>query len=160
VRDRLAERGVDVSARTILEWVQKFAPLRARAGQRAAIRPGTRWWCDEASVRVGGQWACRYQASAAAGQVVEVPLRAHRDLDSARACFVLATDRRRAAPDEVIADTPPAYVRAVRDEVPEATHNQRGLHRMRGPDTKPIERAGSVNLRSSPAEVRYSSHGR
>lgn len=40
VRGLLAERGIDVSARTVLHWVQKFAPLRARAGRRAAARPG------------------------------------------------------------------------------------------------------------------------
>ncbi len=44
VRDLLAERGVDVSARTVLHWVQKFAPLLARAGRRAATRPGTLCW--------------------------------------------------------------------------------------------------------------------
>ena len=54
-RDLLAERGVDVSARTVLHWVQQFAPLLARAGRRAATRPGRRWWCDETYVRVGGK---------------------------------------------------------------------------------------------------------
>ncbi len=141
VRDLLAERGVDVSARTVLYWVQKFAPLLARAGRRAATRPGTRWWCDERYVRVGGKWAYLYRAIDAAGQVVDVLLRTHRDLDSARAFFVLATSRRRAAPEEVITDKHPAYVRAVRDEVPGAQHTQSGLHRANGPDTKPIERS-------------------
>ena len=140
VRDLLAERGVDVSARTVLYRVQKFAPLLARAGRRAATRPGARWWCDETYVRVGGQWAYPYRASDEAGQVVDVLLRARRDLDSARAFFVLATYRRRATPDEVITDKHPAYVRAVRDEVAGAQHTPSGLHRANGPDTKPIER--------------------
>ena len=64
VRDMLAERGVDVSARTVLYWVQKFAPLLARAGRRAATRPGTRWWCDETYVRVGLPLPCRRRAGA------------------------------------------------------------------------------------------------
>jgi len=70
-----------------------------------------------------------------------VLLRAHRDLDSARACFVLAIRRRRAAPDEVITDKHPAYARAVREEVPRATHTQSRLHRASGPDTTPVERS-------------------
>jgi hypothetical protein len=49
--------------------------------------------------------------------------------------------RRHALPEEVITDKHPAYVRAVRDEVPGATHTQSGLHRRRGPDTKSIERS-------------------
>jgi transposase-like protein len=90
VRDLLAERGVDVSARTILYWIQQFAPLLARAGWRAAARPGGRWWCDETSVRVGGTWASLYRAIDEHGQVVDVLLCTHRDLASARAFFVLA----------------------------------------------------------------------
>jgi len=141
VRDVLAARGVAVSARTILHWVQQFAPLLARAGRRAATRPGARWWCDETYVRVGGQWAYLYRAIDAAGQVVDVLLRARRDRDSARACFVLATYRRRATPDAVITDKHPAYVRAVREEGPSARHTQSGVHRASGPDTKAIERS-------------------
>jgi len=141
VRDLLAERGVDVSARTVLYWVQKFAPLLARAGRRAATRPGTRWWCDETYVRVGGKWAYLYRAIDEYGQVVDVVLRTHRDLGSARAFFVLATYRRRTTPEEVIIDKHPAYVRAIREEVPGAVHVQSGLHRASGPDTKPIERS-------------------
>jgi transposase-like protein len=127
----LAERGVDVSARTVLHWVQKFAPLLARAGRRAATRPGRRCWCDETYVRVGGKWAYLYRAVDETGQVV----------DGARAFFVLATYRRRATPDEVITDKHPAYVRAVREEVPGAIHTRSGLHRASGPETKAIERS-------------------
>lgn len=108
VRDLLAERGVAVSARTVLHWVQTFAPLLARAGRRAATHPGTCWWCDETYVRVGGVWAYLYRAIDEHGQVVDVLLRTHRDLNSARAFFVLATSRRRTTPDEVITDKHPA----------------------------------------------------
>jgi len=141
VRGLLAERGVDVSARTVLDRVQKFAPLLARAGRRAATRPGARWWCDETYVRVGGRWAYLYRAIDERGQVVDVLLRAHRDLDSARAFFLLATYRRRTTPDEISTDKHPADVRAVRDEGPGATHIQSGLHRRGGLATTSIERS-------------------
>jgi IS6 family transposase len=140
VRDLLAERGVDVSARTVLHWVQKFAPLLARAGRRAATRPGARWWCDETYVRVGGQWAYPYRAIDAPGQVVDVLLRTRRDLD--RAGVLRPGDvPPPGTPDEVITDEHPAYVRAVRDEVAGAQHTPSGLHRANGPDTKPIARS-------------------
>jgi IS6 family transposase len=92
-------------------------------------------------VRVGGTWAYLYRAINEHGQVVDVVLRTHRDLDSARAFFVLATYRRRATPEEVITDKHPAYVRAVREEVPGAMHTQSGLDRKNGPNTKTIERS-------------------
>ena len=43
----LAERGIDVSARTVLTWVQTVGPLLAEAARRRARRVGRRWWCDE-----------------------------------------------------------------------------------------------------------------
>ncbi len=76
VRDLLAERGDDVSVRTVVYRVQQCAPLLARAGWRAAARPGARWWCDEPDVRVGGTWAYLYRAIDEHGQVVDVLLRA------------------------------------------------------------------------------------
>jgi len=115
--------------------------LLARAGRRAATRPGARWWRDETYVRVGGTWAYRYRAIDEHGQVVNVLLRSHQDLASARAFCVLATYRRRTMPEAVITDKHPAYVWAVREQVPGATHSQSGLHRRSGPDTKPIERS-------------------
>jgi transposase-like protein len=62
VRDLLAERGVDVSARTVLTWVQTFGPLLAAAARRRSRPVGTRWWCDETYVRVRGRWAYLYRA--------------------------------------------------------------------------------------------------
>jgi transposase-like protein len=57
VRDLLAERQLDVSARTVLAWAHKFGPLLAAEGRRHARPVGSRWWTDETYVRVGGRWA-------------------------------------------------------------------------------------------------------
>jgi hypothetical protein len=53
VRDLLAERHVDVSARTVLAWAHKLGPLLAAEGRRQARPVGIRWYCDETYVRVG-----------------------------------------------------------------------------------------------------------
>jgi transposase-like protein len=83
----LAERGIDVSPRMILTWVQKFGPLLAAAVRRAA-RPVGRWWyCDETYVRGAGRWAYLYRAVDELGQVVDALLRSQRYLVSARAFF-------------------------------------------------------------------------
>ena len=73
--------------------------------------------------------------------MVDILLREHRDLDSARAFLQQARRRRAARPDTVITDKHPAYGRAVRRHVPRATHVRTGLHRTRGETTKPIERS-------------------
>ena len=122
VRDLLAERGIDVSARTVLTWVQTFGPLLAEAARCRARRVGQRWWCDETDVRVKGRWAYLYRAIDEDGQVNDVLLREHRDLDSARAFLAQAIERRGVTPREMITDGYQAYQRAVREEAPEAVH--------------------------------------
>ena len=70
VRDLLAERHIDVSARTILSWAHKFGPLLRRTAHRTMrSAPGHRWWCDETYVRVGGRWAYFYRAVVEGGQL-------------------------------------------------------------------------------------------
>jgi transposase-like protein len=152
VRDLLAERGIDVSARTVLTWVQTFGPLLAQAARRRARRVGRRWWCDETYVRVKGQWAYLYRAVDEDGQVIDVLLREHRDLDSAKAFLAQAIGRRGVTPTEVITDGHQAYQRAVRETAPEAVHLVTGLYRAPGhPTTQPIERShGPVKDRVRP----------
>ena len=43
----LAERGIDVSKRTVLRWVQTFGPLLAAELRKHRRRPSSRWWVDE-----------------------------------------------------------------------------------------------------------------
>ncbi len=138
----LAERGVDVSARTVLTWVHTFGPILAEAGRRRSRQLGRRWWCDETYIRLRGRWAYLYRAIDEDGQVVDVLLREHRDLDSARAFFARAIQQRGLTPDEVLTDGHPAYRRAIQEHAPRARHVVTGLHRAAGyATTQPIERS-------------------
>ncbi len=140
VRDLLAERYIDVSERTVLGWVHTFGPLLAAEGRRQARPLGTRWWCDETYVRVGGEGTYLYRAVDEDGQVVDVLLRSQRDLASAKAFFAQAVTRCSATPGVVITDKHPAYPRAIREQIPQARHIRTGLHRASGPTCLPIER--------------------
>ncbi len=141
VRNLLAERGLDVSRQTVANWVQKFGVLLAEAGRRYAKALGSRWYVDETYVRVGKTWAYLYRAVDESGQVVDVLLREKRDLESAKAFFEQAIKRRGVVPEEVITDKHRAYLRAVRQHLPNAKHRRTGLHRERALITKPIERS-------------------
>jgi transposase-like protein len=141
VRDLLAERRIDVSARTILARGHKFAPLLAAEGRRHARPVGIRWWAYETYVRVAGQWAYLYRAIDEHGQVVDVLLQERRDLESARAFFAQAIARRGGWPRVVITDKHASYRRAVRQRTWRAAHVRTGLHRARGETTKAIERS-------------------
>ena len=82
-----------MSRQTVADWVQKFGVLLAAASRRYAKPLGKRWYVDETYVRVGKAWAYLYRAVDETGQVVDVLLREHRDLASARAFFEQATRR-------------------------------------------------------------------
>jgi IS6 family transposase len=143
VRDLLAERNFDVSSRTVLNWVQKFGPLLAEEGRRRA-RPVTgRWWVDETYLRLGGRWGYLYRAVDGRGQVIDVLLREHRDLDSARAFFTQAMARREVQPRTVVTDKHAGYPKAVAEDAG-AHHVRTGLHRSRGETTQPIERSHAL----------------
>ena len=73
VSELLAERGVDVSARTVLTWGQTFGPQLAVEARRHRRRLGRRWWVDEVfsssmaprsatstgpSISTGRSWTC------------------------------------------------------------------------------------------------------
>src|SRR5687767_6738153 len=141
VCDLLAERGADGPPRTVLSWVPTFGPLLAAELRRQARPLGKQWYVDGTYVRVGGAWASLYRAVDETGQVVDVLLREHRDLDSARAFLRQARRRRAARPGTVITDKHPAYGRAVRRHAPRAAHVRTGLHRARGETTQPVERS-------------------
>jgi hypothetical protein len=83
----LAERGIDVSNRTVLRWVQAFGP-RLAAEARKHRRPlGRHWYTDEIFFFRGKEKWYLYRAVDEHGQVVDVLLREHRDTASAEAFF-------------------------------------------------------------------------
>ena len=140
VLELLAERGIDVSHRTILTWVQVFGPLLA-AEVRRRRRVGKHWFVDEVFLFRKGEKRYLYRAVDEDGVVVDVLLRDHRDTASAEAFFRQAIERSGSIPHEVITDHHQPYVKAVATTCPGAQHIRTGLHRIRGETTKAIERS-------------------
>ena len=62
VMQLLAERHIDVSARTVLNWVQTFGPQLAKALRRHRRRWGRRWYVDEVFCFRGKQKRYLYRA--------------------------------------------------------------------------------------------------
>src|SRR5438874_6085313 len=52
----LADRGIDVSGRTILRWVQKFGPVLSEEIRRYRKPVSTTWLVDETYVKIRGTW--------------------------------------------------------------------------------------------------------
>ncbi|CAA9287536.1 MAG: hypothetical protein AVDCRST_MAG77-4419 [uncultured Chloroflexi bacterium] len=141
VMELLAERGINVSTRTVLRWVQTFGPLLA-AEVRKHRRPlGTRCYVDEVFFFREKAKRYLYRAVDETGQVVDVLFRQHRDTDSAGSFFRQALARTGWHPTQVISDHHQPYVKAVQAVLPEAEHVRTWLRRARGETTKPIERS-------------------
>ena len=141
VLELLAERGVDVSHRTVLNWVQAFGPQLADEVRRRRRPVGRCWTVDEVFLFRTGRKLYLYRAIDEGGVVVDVLLREHRDTASAQAFFRQAIERTGVLPNEVVTDHHQPYVKAVATTCPGAQHIRTGLHRACGETTKAIERS-------------------
>src|SRR5215831_10796022 len=137
----LAERHIDVTARTVLNWVQTFGPQLAAALRQYRRRIGRKWTVDEVFCFRGKRKLYLYRAVDAQGQVIDVLLRDKRDRASAEAFFRQAAARTEVTPSAVITDNHQPYVKAVATVIPFARHVRTGLHRRRGYTTQPVERS-------------------
>jgi putative transposase len=154
----LAERGLDVSRRTILRWAQAFGPLLGQAVRRRRLPFGQRWFVDEVFVRIGGLQHYLYRMIDETGHVVDVLLREHRDTASAEAFFRQAQERTAGLPEEVVSDYHQPYIKALQHTWPDARHRRSGLHRARGVTTKPVERT-HIPTRDRLQLARLEDHG-
>jgi IS6 family transposase len=137
----LAERHLDVTARTVLNWVQTFGPQLATALRTHRRRVGRTWTVDEVFCFRGKQKMYLYCAVDEHGQVIDVLLRDKRNRASAEAFFRQALARTEVTPQAVITDHHQPYVKAVATVIPLARHVRTGLYRRRGYTTQPIERS-------------------
>lgn len=152
VMELLAERGIDVSKRTVSRWVQTFGPLLVAEARKRRRRPGRKWYVDEVFFVRSSEKRHLYRAVDEHGQVLDVLFRDHREGESAQAFFERTLGSPGQQPDEVITDHHQPNVKAVATSCAAATHTRTGLHRGRGETTKPIGRshvATRDRLRSS-----------
>ena len=141
VLELLAERGIDVSHRTVLDWVQAFGPRLAAAVRRRRPPVGGRWFVDEVFLFRKGHKRYLYRAIDEDGVVVDVLLCEHRDTASAEAFFRQAIEHNGVIPGQVVTDHHQPYIKAVATACPGALHVRTGLHRARGETTKAVERS-------------------
>ena len=130
----LAERGAQVDASTVFDWVQRFTPLYKDAARPHRHRVGTRWAVDETYIRLAGHWVYAYRAIDEQGQVIDVYLSETRDTAAATAFFAQAIARTDVRPYLVTTDKAAAYPPALRAVEPEAEHltgkmEQQGIER-------------------------------
>ncbi len=109
-------RGFAFTHETVRDWEARFAPLLAdqlrvkRKGQA-----GRSWYVDETYVKITGRWWYLYRAIDRDGNLVDVRLHEHRDMDGAKRFFEQAVETVGHAPDRVTTDGHDSYPRAIRE---------------------------------------------
>jgi transposase-like protein len=124
----LADRGVDVSGRTILRWVQQFGPALADEIRRHRKPVSTTWLVDETYVKIQGKWHYLYRGVDGDGQVLDCWLSRTRDLAATEAFFRQTIVSTGCMPEHVVTDKATFYPSAIRTCAPDAKHTATGFY--------------------------------
>jgi transposase-like protein/predicted RNA-binding Zn-ribbon protein involved in translation (DUF1610 family) len=116
VMELLAERGIDVSNRTVPRRVHAFGPQLAAEARKHRRPLGSSWYTDELFFFCGQDKWYLYRAVDEHGQVVDILLREHRDTESAEAFFQQALGRSGQVAGAIITDArSPALIACAED---------------------------------------------
>jgi transposase, IS6 family len=126
----LADRGIDVSGRTILRWVQKFGPALSEEIRRFRKPVSSTWLVDETYVKIQGTWHYLYRSVDQDGQVLDCWLSRTRDLAAAEAFFRRAITSTGSLPEHVVTDKATFYPSAIRACAPGARHTATGFYNL------------------------------
>ena len=109
VEDLLAERGLDVSYKSVRRWVLKFGPLFARDLRRRRNRPTSRWHLDEMAVLIGGKQFWLWRAVDDEGEVLDLLVQRRRDKNAAVKLMRKLLKKQGFAPDVLVTDKLRSY---------------------------------------------------
>jgi len=126
----LADRGIDVSGRTILRWIQKFGPALTTEVRRHRRPVSTTWLVDETYVKIRGIWHYLYRGVDSDGQVLDCWLSPTRDLTAAETFFRRTIASTGCTPEHIVTDKATCYLRAIRSCAPTARHTATGFYNL------------------------------
>ncbi|MEY3901313.1 MAG: hypothetical protein RL189_619 [Pseudomonadota bacterium] len=92
VSDKLMQHGVEVSHKTVFEWVQKFGDVISRKPRRSIKSIKSSLNIEESYVKVNGEWKYMYRSTDGKGNILNAVLRNRRNLASAKSFLKRAAD--------------------------------------------------------------------
>jgi transposase-like protein len=92
VSDKLMQHGVEVSHKTVFEWVQKFGDVVSSRPKRNQKTRNSPLNIDESYVKVNGEWKYMYRSTDGRGNILNAVLRNRRNLASAKSFLKRASD--------------------------------------------------------------------
>lgn len=84
VSEKLMQHGVEVSHKTVFEWVQKFGDVVSRKPKTGKKSPHRETNIEESYVKVNGEWKYMYRSLDGRGNILNAVLRNRRNLASAK----------------------------------------------------------------------------
>ena len=125
VEDMLAERGLDLTYKTVRRWVGKFGPLFAHALRKRRPRPTGRWHLDEMAVTIAGKRHWLWRAVDDEGEVLDILVQSRRDTQAAVRLTRKLVRKLGFAPETITTDKLGSYGSARRQLGLPARHEQR-----------------------------------
>ena len=111
----LAQRGIEVSYKTIRCWTRKFGQLYAWNLRRSRFAPTGRWNLDEMIVKVDGKRMWLWRAVDDEGEVLEILLQKRRNKAAALKLLRKLLKNTAIQPETITTDRPASYRAAMRD---------------------------------------------
>jgi transposase-like protein len=91
VAERLYSHGVDVSHKTVFEWVQKFGDVVSKKSKKRGTK--SPYNVEESYVKVNGEWKFMYGAVDKGGNILNAVFRDRRNLASAKSFLKKAVEQ-------------------------------------------------------------------
>ncbi len=124
VEDMLAERGLDLTYKTVRRWVTKFGPLFAKELRKRRPRPTSRWHLDEMVVKIAGKRNWLWRAVDEEGEVLDILVQSRRDTKAAVRLMRKLIRKQGFAPEVLVTDRLGSYGAAKRKLGLLARHEQ------------------------------------
>lgn len=92
VSEKLMQHGVEVSHKTVFEWVQKFGDVVSNKQRRNSRPLKSNLNIEESYVKVNGEWKYMYRSTDGRGNILNAVLRSRRNLASAKSFLMKSAD--------------------------------------------------------------------
>lgn len=107
-------QGFEFTYDAVRDWEERLLPhLTDQIREKRKAKVGKSWFVDETYVKVLGSWCYLYQD----GNLVDVRLSAHRDMEETKAFFAQAVGLYDDTPETVATDGLVSYPRAIKEEL-------------------------------------------
>jgi putative transposase len=118
-------RGFQFTHEAVREWESRFAPLiTEHIRDKRKGTSGRAWYVDETYLKINGQWHYLYRCIDRDGNLVDVMLSKHRDMNAAQNFFKQALEIAGKSPLKVTTDGHDSYPRAVKEVLGERVEHR------------------------------------